>query len=355
MADENQTVEQQQTEPVPQAQEAPRELSVEDGARSLEALFGDDGALLDKPAEQDAEEKPSQDRDEQGRWRAKEGEASEEDDAPADWADDQKAAYKALPAETRAILKAADTARRTAIEAERAAHAEKLKAAEEYPNRLKALEETYNGLKQVNEAKVELMLTLKKEFGDIKSAEDRMALTNPQSDKYDVARAQRFESLLRMAQELAGAEAVAEDNRKKALDAESQKDKQANEAKVYELIPEWGKLAKDGKIADVRAQLAEVRAHLKSVGIPAEEADAVYNAHHIQIARESMLYRKAQAEEAQRKKAGAEKLAAAPKVQKPGAGRQQTAADEQLAALANRARGSGRLEDVAAVMERIAL
>jgi len=357
MAEENQVApEQPQTESVPQqpAANEPPEISIEQAADAFQALFDDDGKGLDTP------EKPGQQRNERGQFAKDEPqgevkeqpEQAEEDPAPEDWSEEQKAAYAALPAETRAILAAADKARKTAIETERAQHAEKLKAAEEYPTKLKQLEETYTALRQVSEAKAELMVTLKKEFGDIKSPEDRLALTNPQSDKYDPTRAQRFESLLGMALELSQTEAVAEHNRKLAVDAEALKDKQANEAKVYELIPEWGKLAKAGKIADVRAQLQEVREHLKSVGVPAEEADALYNAHHIQIARESMLYRKAQAEEAQRKKAGVEKIAAAPKVQKPGAGRQQTAADEQVAALANRAQRTGRLEDVAAILER---
>jgi hypothetical protein len=351
MADENQVVEQPttQTESVPAT--PPAEMSIDQAADAFQALFDDDGKTTDTPTEQ----KPTT-RNERGQF-AKEGgeevaETTAEDPAPEDWSEEQKAAYAALQPEHRAILSAADKARKTAIEAERAQYAEKLKAAEEYPTRLKDLEANYSKLGEIRGEKAELLVTLKREFSDIKSPEDRLALSDPNSQKYDVTRAQRFESLLRVGQELTQAEALADHNRKQALDAETLKDKQANEAKVYELIPEWGKLAKAGEIAKVRAELAEVRAHLKSVGLPAEEADALYSAHHIQVARESMLYRKALAEEAARKKAGAEKLQAAPRVQKPGAGRQQTAADEQVAALANRAHKSGRIEDVAAILER---
>lgn len=351
-----------QTPVAPAAPEPRRELTVEQAAQSLASIFDDNGVGQDLPdtrADQERQEAehPGQKRGQDGKWvAADKPEAAEtetvEESAPAapeDWDEAQREAFAKLAPEAQAILTAADAARRKAVEAKQTEFAEKLKAAEDYPNKIKALEENYGRIAQITEAQAELTVTLKREFGDIKSREDHLALSDPNSPKYDPARAQRFETLLGMGRQITEAKALAEHNRAETLKAETAKAMREEEAKLYKAIPEWGDLAKKD-MPKLRAELAEVRSHLKTLGVDAETADGLYNATHLQIARESMLYRKAQAEKAQADKVAKEKIAAAPRVQKPGASRQQNGASEALEATRNRLRQSGRLEDAAELL-----
>ena len=356
MAEEQQVTPQPQPTPVP---EAPRELTLDQAADSLASIFSDTGEMRDLPATREDQakeeaENPGKKRGPDGKWVAAEAEVAAEEPAaptaPDDWDDGAKEAFGKLDAETQAILTAADAARRKAIDTQRAEFAEKLKAAEDYPNKIKALEENYGRIAQITEAQAELTVTLKREFGDIKSREDHLALSDPNSPKYDPARAQRFETLLGMGRQITEAKTLAEHNRNETLKAETVKAMREEEAKLYAAVPEWGALAaKD--MPKLRAELAEVRDFLKTQGVDAETADGLFNAAHLTIARKAMLHDRATAEKARTDKAAKEKIAAAPRVQKPGASRQQNGQGEQLEATRNRLRQSGRLEDAAEVLK----
>lgn len=347
--------------PTPPAPPVPRELTVDQAAESLASIFEDNGRQVDLPDTREQQlaedaEHPGQRRGTDGKWVAAEkpeGEPETEDAAPTapdDWDEAQREAFSKLAPEAQAILTAADAARRKAIDTQRAEFAEKLKAAEDYPNKIKALEENYGRIAQITEAQAELTVTLKREFGDIKSREDHLALSDPNSPKYDPARAQRFETLLGMGRQIAEAKTLAEHNRSETLKAETVKAMREEETKLYAAVPEWGALAKND-MPKLRAELAEVRDFLKTQGVDAETADGLFNAAHLTIARKAMLHDRATAEKARTDKAAKEKIAAAPRVQKPGASRQQNGASEALEATRNRLRQSGRLEDAAELLK----
>ena len=350
------------------APEAPQSLTTEEAGNLIAGLFDEQGNMKPEGATEEAPEDPKRtppQRGEGGKFAKTETAAPETaaetqdepkaPEAPSDWGDDQKAAFAALPPDTQALVLAADTARSNAVKAREAEIGEKLKTAEAWPERQKQLEASYQALHQISDAEAELRFTLKNEFSDMKSSEDRLALSNPASAKYDPARAARLDSLLNFARELQGSKEGAERNRQAALQEQGNKNLADQEQKLLKLVPEWGKLAttEDGKVK-IKSELSQVREFLVSQGADTKQVAALSDALSLAVARKAYLYDKTQAEQAQLEKAARAKLAAAKPVQKPGVGRTDESGErEGLDQAQQRLKRSGSIEDAKRVFEHL--
>jgi len=127
--------------------------------------------------------------------------------------------------------------------------------------------------------------------------------------------------------------------------AEDPRQPEATRAReLAELVPEWAEPE-----AAARG-MAEVRQFLGGYGVPASYTDTMSDPREFAIARKAMLYDRAMAD---RGRLSARRMPSQSPTLAPGAGMERDAADTTLDGLRARLRQSGRLEDAAAVIERM--
>jgi hypothetical protein len=306
----------------------------------IEKLLGntvEDAPPVDKREEEEAA--PAEETEEAPAKEATEDEPPPAEEAeepslppPDGWTAEDQEWFKTLPPEKQERVLKRERELRSQESKRSNEHAEAIKTLQ--TERDKIVNERQQHITQLQNLIPALQQQIAGEFKDIKSIGDleKLAATDP--SRY----------VQWQAKQQAVAAASQEQQRLQAIQNQEAQQREAKwvaeqESKLDELIPEWKDRTKG------QAELQEVREHLKERGIDAKLADNLRDAGMLAIARDALLYRKAQ-------KAAKTAKPPAPKVLKSGSPTK-GGQDEKVVALEKQFRKTGNLKDGARYVERL--